>query len=610
MKAIALTKYGTGKDLDLIDREVPVAKAQEVLIRVHAAAVNLIDLKKAAGAFKDFMPLSFPWIPGVDFSGIVESVGQGITDYQAGDEVYGAKMEGGTYAEYLTIDAAFIALKPRRLSFAEAASVPVAAETAWQVLRHANIGKGQTVLVHGGAGAVGAYAVQLAHRAGARVLTTAAAADKAFLQSLGADEVIDYKTGVFEDVVRNVDAVIDTVGGEVLQRSYAVIKQGGYLISLTQPISEPLAAQYEIHALFSQLQPAHAELEEIAQLIDGGQLKTGLGNVYALQQAAAAWDELSGAPTLTMQPKKGRVVLSMPLSDEVQQNIAFAEFLGLPTINQYPPAETRERIKQLPPYPNPTPVAEIVNTIIPTGEIPVRIYIPKGEGPFAIVAYFHGGGFTIMSIDAVDEICRELCARAGVIIMSVEYRLAPEHPYPAGPDDCITATKWMIENAGKYRGVGGRAAVAGDSAGGYMAAYTAQQLTKEGVQLAAQFLAYPVTDHYSGRHASWEENKVGFGLTAEAMKWFWDNYLTDPSLFDEASPLRAKSFAGLPPALIITCTYDPLRDEGRAYAEKLGAAGVPVVYKNYENVHGFLGAGASGQEAIQFASNFLKDKLA
>jgi Alcohol dehydrogenase GroES-like domain len=139
MKAIALGKYGTGKDLDLIDREVPVAKAQEVLIRVHAAAVNLIDLKKAAGAFKDFMPLSFPWIPGVDFSGIVESVGQGITDYQAGDEVYGAKMEGGTYAEYLTIDAAFIALKPRRLRFAEAASVPVAAETAWQVLRHANI---------------------------------------------------------------------------------------------------------------------------------------------------------------------------------------------------------------------------------------------------------------------------------------------------------------------------------------------------------------------------------------------------------------------------------------------------------------------------------------
>ena len=610
MKAIALGKYGTGKNLDLIDRDMPVAKSQAVLIRVHAAAVNLIDLKKAAGAFKDFMPLSFPWIPGVDFSGIIESVGSGVTGYQVGDEVYGEKMEGGAYAEYLTIDVAFIALKPRTLSFAEAASVPVAAETAWQVLRHAKMGKGQTILIHGGAGAVGAYAVQLAHRAGARVLTTAAAADEALLQSLGANKVIDYKTGVFEDVVGKVDAVIDTVGGEVLQRSYAVIKKGGYLISLTQPVSEPLAAQYKIHALFSQLQPSHEGLAEIARLIDGGQLKIGLGNVYAMQQAAAAWDELSGAPDLSVQRKKGRVVLSMPLPEEVQQNIAFAELLGLPTINRYPPAESRERMRQLPPYPNPTPVGEIVNTVIPLQGIPVRIYIPEGEGPFAVVAYFHGGGFTIMSIDAVDEICRELCARAGIVVMSVEYRLAPEHPYPAGPDDCIAATKWMIENAGKYKGEGSRAAVAGDSAGGYMAAYAAQHLTKEGIRLAAQFLAYPVTDHYSGDHASWKENREGFGLTAEVMKWFWDNYLTDPSLFDEASPLRAKSFPGLPPALIITCTYDPLRDEGRAYADKLRAAGVSVLYKNYENVHGFLGAGKLGQEAMQFACSFLKDKLA
>jgi len=246
MKAIALEKYGTGTDLDLIDRDIPVVKAREVLIRVHAAAVNLIDLKKAAGAFKDFMPLPFPWTPGVDFSGIIELVGNGVTGYQAGDEVYGVKMEGGTYAEYLTIEAAFIARKPRTLGFAEAASVPVAAETAWQVLQHAKIGKGQTVLIQGGAAAVGAYAVQLAHRAGARVLTTAAGADKALLQSLGAEKVIDYKTGVFEDVVGKVDAVIDTVGGEILQRSYAVVKEGGYLISLTQPVSELLAVQHII----------------------------------------------------------------------------------------------------------------------------------------------------------------------------------------------------------------------------------------------------------------------------------------------------------------------------------------------------------------------------
>ncbi|MHA4812554.1 alpha/beta hydrolase [Flavitalea flava] len=301
--------------------------------------------------------------------------------------------------------------------------------------------------------------------------------------------------------------------------------------------------------------------------------------------------------------------MSAILSHEVQQNIAFAEQLGLPTINQRPAAESREKLKHLPPYPDPTPVGEIINTSIPAQEIPIRIYIPVGEGPFPIIAYYHGGGFTIMSIDSVDEICRELCARSGAVVMSVEYRLAPEYPYPAGPEDCITATKWMIANAGKYKGVGSRIAVAGDSAGGYMAAFTAQHLTNEGVLLAAQFLAYPVTDHYSGHHASWEENKEGFGLTAEVMKWFWDNYVNDPSLFDEASPLRAKNFSELPPALIMTCNYDPLRDEGYSYAEKLKDADVPVLYKNYENVHGFLGVGEMGQDAMNLACAFLREKL-
>jgi acetyl esterase len=301
--------------------------------------------------------------------------------------------------------------------------------------------------------------------------------------------------------------------------------------------------------------------------------------------------------------------MTVTLSQEVQHNIAFAEQLGLPGINQHPPEETREMMRNIPPYPDPTPVGEIIDVTIPGGDIPVRIYIPIGEGPFPVVSFFHGGGFVIMSIDTHDEICRELCARSGAIVMSVGYRLAPEHPYPAGPEDCVTATKWMIENAGQYKGIGEKMAVAGDSAGGYMAAYVAQKLSAEGIRLEAQFLAYPVTDHYSGHHASWEENKEGFGLTAEVMKWFWDNYVTDPSNFDEASPLRAQRFAGLPPALIMTCYYDPLRDEGDAYADKLKEAGVPTVYKNYKNVHGFLGAGEMGQEAMNMACEFLREKL-
>jgi acetyl esterase len=299
----------------------------------------------------------------------------------------------------------------------------------------------------------------------------------------------------------------------------------------------------------------------------------------------------------------------MALSQEAQQNILFSNLMGLDKANRVPVTETRERINQIPPVPNPTPVAEVINTTITEANIPVRIYIPQGDGPFPVVSYYHGGGFTLMSIDGVDEICRCICSKSGSVVMSVGYRLAPEYPYPVGPQDCITATRWMINQAADYKGIGERMAVAGDSAGGYMALTVAQKLNAEGIALKAQFAAYPVTDHYTGHHASWEENKDGYGLTAEVMKWFWDNFLTNASLFNEASPLRAVDFAGLPPAMIITCQYDPLRDEGKAYADKLQAAGVNTVYANYENVHGFLGIGEMGQQALQTACEFLKDKL-
>jgi acetyl esterase len=152
-------------------------------------------------------------------------------------------------------------------------------------------------------------------------------------------------------------------------------------------------------------------------------------------------------------------------------------------------------------------------------------------------------------------------------------------------------------------------AVMGDSAGGYMAIYTAQKLNEEGISLKAQVVAYPVTDHYSTKHASWEENKEGYILSAEMMKWFWDQFITDTTRFNEASPLRSSNFKGLPPALIMTANYDPLRDEGKAYADKLMAAGVEMIYKNFENVHGFFGTGDMGQEAMQQAANFLTLKF-
>jgi acetyl esterase len=164
----------------------------------------------------------------------------------------------------------------------------------------------------------------------------------------------------------------------------------------------------------------------------------------------------------------------------------------------------------------------------------------------------------------------------------------------------------MRQHAAEFGADGSRLAVAGDSAGGYMALFVAQQLAAEGITLQAQFAAYPVTDHYSSGHASWEENAEGYILTAPMMRWFWDNFLPDAARAEEASLLRQGNFAGLPPALILTANYDPLRDEGRAYADKLQAAGVEATYRNYENVHGFFG---STPEALQLAASFLKEKL-
>ena len=299
----------------------------------------------------------------------------------------------------------------------------------------------------------------------------------------------------------------------------------------------------------------------------------------------------------------------MALTQEIKNGILFAAQMGFDKLHLAPPAQTREAMTHAPKNPATTQVGQVINLTIPGNNIPVRIYIPKGEGPFPVISYFHGGGFVLMNLDTHDEICRQLSSKTSAIVMSVDYRLAPEHPYPAGPQDSINAVKWMIKNAVYYKGDGSKMAVVGDSAGGYMAIYTALKLKEEGISLSAQVAAYPVTDHYSSSQQSYQENGEGYILSAEMMKWFWDNFITDPSKFHEASPLRSPHFKGLPPALIMTANYDPLRDEGKAYAQKLMAAGVECIYKNFENVHGFFGTGDMGQDAMQQAVDFLKLKF-
>jgi acetyl esterase len=213
--------------------------------------------------------------------------------------------------------------------------------------------------------------------------------------------------------------------------------------------------------------------------------------------------------------------------------------------------------------------------------------VPQGEKPLPVVVYFHGGGWVIGSIETHDAPCRELANRSGAIVVSVEYRMAPEHPFPAAPEDCYAATAWVADHAAEFGGDPARLAVAGDSAGGNLAAVVAL-MTRErnGPPLRFQLLIYPAVDARMG-YASIDENSTGYFLTKADMHWFYGHYGADPSDW-RASPLLAPDHSGLPPALVLTAEYDPLRDEGEAYARKLQEAGVPVTLRRYDGqIHGF-----------------------
>ena len=228
----------------------------------------------------------------------------------------------------------------------------------------------------------------------------------------------------------------------------------------------------------------------------------------------------------------------------------------------------------------------------PDGPLPLRIYTPRGEGPFPLMVFFHGSGFVVCSLDTHDGMCRNLCAGANCVVVSVDYRLAPEHKFPAAPDDCLAATRWVGQNASSLRGDVARIMVAGDSAGGNLAAVVALRVRDEGgPKLIGQMLIYPVTDYFQPGSPSMTENGEGYGLTRDGMIWFWNHYVRSPgdAVHPHASPLRAATLAGLPPALVVTAQYDPLRDEGEAYAEALRKVGVQVEMKRWDGMnHGFF----------------------
>ena len=229
----------------------------------------------------------------------------------------------------------------------------------------------------------------------------------------------------------------------------------------------------------------------------------------------------------------------------------------------------------------------------PASKIPLRIYMPKGGAARKPgIVFFHGGGFVLCSLDTHDATCRQLAQGTDSVVVSVDYRLAPEAKFPAAPEDCYAATQWTALQARALGIDAGRIAVAGDSAGGNLAAVVSLMCRDRGGHLPIhQLLIYPVTD-FCFETASYSANGEGYFLSTDMMRWFWHHYLeTDADgAHPHASPLRAPNLAGLPPATVLTAEYDPLRDEGRAYAQRLAAAGVPTQYTNYDGVfHGFFG---------------------
>lgn len=309
----------------------------------------------------------------------------------------------------------------------------------------------------------------------------------------------------------------------------------------------------------------------------------------------------------------------MPLDPQVKTMLDAAKALGLPPLHECSVEEARERaVKMRPVDAIPAPVGRVTNLSIPGpgGDLPLRIYAPAGPGPFPVLVYFHGGGYVVCNLDTHDQLCHELCNKSGAVVVSVGYRLAPEHKFPAAIDDCLAAARWAGENAAGFNGDHTRIALGGDSCGGTLATVTNIRLRDEGgPAIRGQLLIYPITDYYDPPTRSYIDNADGYFLTRDGMKWFFDHYLTDPgeASHSHVSPLRCPDLSGLAPAYVITAEFDPLRDEGDRYAERLKEAGVDTVHKPYPGmIHGFysqIGILDRTGEAIQESCEWLKTIL-
>jgi NADPH:quinone reductase-like Zn-dependent oxidoreductase len=307
MKAVRIHRFGSPEVISFDDVPKPEPGRGEVVVRVNAAGIGPWDALIRSG--KSALPQTLPLILGSDISGVIDSLGPGVANPKVGDEVFGVTNERftGAYAEYAVAKASMIAAKPKTLNHVHAASVPVVAVTAWQmVVDFAQLSSGQSVLIHGGAGNVGGYAVQLAKRAGAVVIATASVENDSYVRRLGADGVIDYRARRFEERVKEIDAVIDTVGGETLDRSYGVLKRGGIVVSSAAQPSKEKAEHYGVRAVFFLVQVTTERLTMIGEMIDAGALQSEVGEVLWLNEARKGHEMLEGAPH-----RRGKIVIKV-----------------------------------------------------------------------------------------------------------------------------------------------------------------------------------------------------------------------------------------------------------------------------------------------------------
>jgi alcohol dehydrogenase len=296
MKAAQINAYGKTDVLQINENTPkPSLSTGQLLIQVRAVSINPFDWKVREGYMKDMMPLQFPATVGGDVAGIVTEVGEGVSDFKTGDEVYGSALVfnggSGAFAEFVAINTKNAALKPVSVSFEEAAALPLVGSSAVQALEeHIKLQKGQKILIHGGAGGIGHVAIQIAKASGAYVATTVSTNDTDYVKEVGADEVIDYKTQKFEDILKDYDAVFDTVGGETTNKSFAVLKKGGILVSMAGQPDKEQAEQRDITPIGQFTQTNSQHLNRLTELVDSGKVKVHVDKIFPFLQIKEAFE--------------------------------------------------------------------------------------------------------------------------------------------------------------------------------------------------------------------------------------------------------------------------------------------------------------------------------